>query len=201
MTFKEHIVKLHHAGFLLHNIRRIQTELAAQLLAQALVICRLDYCNALLAKLPSCAIKSMTTLPWTQKGPLHTSLYGFPHCGNLFIIHRTNCGTIHLLLFSHLWNRVRFKYRTAFFRRPHPPGYKTLCKHTVSIVSTYFARMMNRDRWADTEVQHCQLSLETLNPPFRSFSRFTYTSTYVHYYDMHVSTCMQDTGFPPRPTW
>ncbi len=46
--------------FALHNIRRIrpfQTERAELFLSQALVISRLDYCNALLAGLPSCAIK------------------------------------------------------------------------------------------------------------------------------------------------
>ncbi len=46
--------------FALHNIRKIRpflTEHAAQLLVQALVISRLDYCNALLAGLPSNTIK------------------------------------------------------------------------------------------------------------------------------------------------
>ncbi len=45
-----------------HNIRKIRpflTEQAAQLLVQALVISRLDYCNALLAGLPSCTIKPL----------------------------------------------------------------------------------------------------------------------------------------------
>ncbi len=63
LTFKEHIAKT--AGscrFALHNIRKIRpflTQHAAQLLVQALVISRLDYCNALLAGLPSNTIKHL----------------------------------------------------------------------------------------------------------------------------------------------
>ncbi len=63
LTFKEHIAKT--AGscrFALHNIRKIRpflTEHAAQLLVQALVISRLDYCNALLAGLPLITIKPL----------------------------------------------------------------------------------------------------------------------------------------------
>ncbi len=61
LTFKEHIAKTARScRFALHNIRNIRpflTEHAAQLLVQALVISRLDYCNALLAGLPSCTIK------------------------------------------------------------------------------------------------------------------------------------------------
>ncbi len=48
--------------FALHNIRKIRpflTEHAAQLLVQGLVIYRLDYCNALLAGLPSNTIKPL----------------------------------------------------------------------------------------------------------------------------------------------
>ncbi len=48
--------------FALHNIRKIRPFLiqhAAQLLVQALVISRLDFCNALLASLPSCTIKPL----------------------------------------------------------------------------------------------------------------------------------------------
>ncbi len=60
LTFKEHIAKTARScRFALHNIRKIRpflTEQAAQLLVQALVISRLDYCNALLAGLPSNAI-------------------------------------------------------------------------------------------------------------------------------------------------
>ncbi len=54
LTFKEHIAKTAQScRFALHNIRKIRpflTEHAAQLLVQALVVSRLDYCNALLAR-------------------------------------------------------------------------------------------------------------------------------------------------------
>ncbi len=46
----------------LYNIRKIRpflSEQAAQLLVQALVLSRLDYCNALLAGLPACTIKPL----------------------------------------------------------------------------------------------------------------------------------------------
>ncbi len=63
MTFKDHIAKTARScRFALHNIRKIRpflTEHAAQLLVQALVISRLDYCIALLAGLPSCTIKPL----------------------------------------------------------------------------------------------------------------------------------------------
>ncbi len=63
LTFKEHIAKTARScRFALHNIRKIRpflTEHAAQLLVQALVVSRLDYCNALLAGLPSNTIKPL----------------------------------------------------------------------------------------------------------------------------------------------
>ncbi len=61
LTFKEHIAKTARSCmFALHNIRNIRpflTEHAANFLSKALVISRLDYCNALLAGLPSSTIK------------------------------------------------------------------------------------------------------------------------------------------------
>ncbi|XP_064803695.1 uncharacterized protein LOC135521852 [Oncorhynchus masou masou] len=48
--------------FMLYSIRRVRpclTQEAAQVLIQALVISRLDYCNSLLAGLPACAIKPL----------------------------------------------------------------------------------------------------------------------------------------------
>ncbi len=63
LTFKDHIAKTARScRFTLHNIRKIRpflTEHAAQLLVQALVISRLDYCNAFLAGLPSSTIKPL----------------------------------------------------------------------------------------------------------------------------------------------
>ncbi len=63
LTFKEHIAKTARScRFALHNIRKIRpflTEHAAQLLVQVLVFSRLDYCNALLAGLPSNTIKPL----------------------------------------------------------------------------------------------------------------------------------------------
>ncbi len=63
LTFKDHIAKTARScRFALHNIRKNRPFLAqhaAQLLVQALVISRLDYCNALLARPPSCTIKPL----------------------------------------------------------------------------------------------------------------------------------------------
>ncbi len=63
LTLKDHIAKTARScRFALHNIRKIRPFLAqdaAQLLVQALVISRLDYCNALLAGLPSNTIKTL----------------------------------------------------------------------------------------------------------------------------------------------
>ncbi len=79
LTFKDHIANLQdRAVFALHNIRKIRpflTEHAAQLLVQALVISRLDYCNALLAGLPSNTIKPLQMLQRAQKSPCYTSLH------------------------------------------------------------------------------------------------------------------------------
>ncbi len=61
LTFKDHIAH-RSCRFTLYNIRKIRPflkEHAAQLLVQALVISRLDYCNALLAGLPSSTIKPL----------------------------------------------------------------------------------------------------------------------------------------------
>ncbi len=84
LTFKEHIAKTARScRFALHNIRKIRpflTEHAAQLLVQALVVSRLDYCNALLAGLPSNTIKPLQMiqnagLQGAQKNPCYTSLH------------------------------------------------------------------------------------------------------------------------------
>ncbi len=59
LTFKEHIAKTARScRFALHNIRKIRPFLTEHI-AQLLVISRLDYCNALLAGLPSNTIKPL----------------------------------------------------------------------------------------------------------------------------------------------
>ncbi len=76
LTFKEHIAKTARScRFALHNIRKIRpflTEHAAQLLVQALVISRLDYCNALLAGLP---LNRMQRHDWSSMSPKESMLH------------------------------------------------------------------------------------------------------------------------------
>ncbi|XP_057216904.1 uncharacterized protein LOC130570562 [Triplophysa rosa] len=63
LPFNDHIAKtMWSCRYALFNIRKVRpylTEHAAQLLVQALVISRLDYCNALFAGLPAKAIKPL----------------------------------------------------------------------------------------------------------------------------------------------
>ncbi len=61
LNFSDHITKTaRFCRFALYNIKKIRaflSEHATQLLVQALVLSRLDYCNALLAGLPASSIK------------------------------------------------------------------------------------------------------------------------------------------------
>ncbi len=114
LTFKEHIAKTARpCRFALHNIRKIRpflTEHAAQLLVQALVISRLDYCNALLAGLPSNTIKPLQMIQnaaarlvfnepkRAHVTPLFVSLHWLPVAARikfktLMIAHRTTTGS------------------------------------------------------------------------------------------------------------
>ncbi len=92
LTFKEHIAKTaRFCRFVLHNIRKIRlflTEHAAQLFVKAPVISRLDYCNALLAGLPSNTIKPLQMIQNAAarlvfnepKKTRYTSLLALFHC-------------------------------------------------------------------------------------------------------------------------
>ncbi len=111
LTFKEHIAKTARSWrFALHNIRKIRpflTEHAAQLLVQALVIFRLDYCNALLTGLPSYLYKwfrmqrhdwSSTSLKRVLVTPLFISLHWLPVAARikfktLMLAYRTTTGS------------------------------------------------------------------------------------------------------------
>ncbi len=63
LTFSDHITQTAWScRFALFNIKKIRpflSEHASQLLIQALVLCRLDYCNAPLAGLPASSIKPL----------------------------------------------------------------------------------------------------------------------------------------------
>ncbi len=63
LNFTDHITKTARScRFALYNIKKIRpflSEHAAQLLVQALVLSRLDYCNALLPSLPASSIKPL----------------------------------------------------------------------------------------------------------------------------------------------
>ena len=63
LDFKEQVVVMSWScRFILYNIRRILTYLitySTQLLVQAMVISRLDYCNSLVASLPACIIQPL----------------------------------------------------------------------------------------------------------------------------------------------
>ncbi|KAJ8407757.1 hypothetical protein AAFF_G00268010 [Aldrovandia affinis] len=94
LCFSSHIAAITRTcRFSLHNIRRIRpflTQEATQLLVQALVISRLDYCNSLLAGLLACAIKPLQLVQnaaarlvfnqpkFTHVTPLLSSLHWLP---------------------------------------------------------------------------------------------------------------------------
>ncbi len=66
LNFSDHITKTARScRFTLYNIKKIRpflSEHATQLLVQALVLSRLDYCNALLAGLPASSIKPLQVI-------------------------------------------------------------------------------------------------------------------------------------------
>ncbi|XP_051806519.1 uncharacterized protein LOC127534691 [Acanthochromis polyacanthus] len=63
LTFKVHMASVSRScRYALYNIRKIRsflTQQATQLLVQALVMSRIDYCNSLLAGLPACTVKPL----------------------------------------------------------------------------------------------------------------------------------------------
>ncbi len=138
--------------FALHNIRKIRpflTEHAAQLLVQALVISRLDYCNALLAGLPSNTIKPLQMIQnaaarlvfnepkRAHVTPLFVSLHWLPVAARiqfktLMLAYRTTTGSapsyFHSLLRIYIPSR---SLRSASERRlvvPSQRGSKSLSR-------------------------------------------------------------------------
>ncbi len=153
LTFKEHIAKTARScSFALHNIRKIRpflTEHAAQLLVQALVISRLDSCNALLAGLPSNTIKPLQMIQnaaarlvfnepkRAHVTPLFVSLHWLPVAAciqfkTLMLAYRTTTGSaptyFHSLLRIYIPSR---SLRSASERRlvvPSQRGSKSLSR-------------------------------------------------------------------------
>ncbi len=153
LTFKEHIAKTARScRFALHNIRKIRpflTQHAAQRLVQALFISRLDYCNALLAGLPSNTIKPLqmiqnaaTRLVFNEPKrahvtPLFVSLHWLPVAAciqfkTLMLANRTTTGSapayFHSLLRIYIPSR---SLRSASERRlvvPSQRGSKLLSR-------------------------------------------------------------------------
>ncbi len=153
LTFKEHIAKTARScRFALHNIRKIRpflTEHAAQLLVQALVISRLDHCNALLAGLSSNPIKPLKIIQnaaarlvfnepkRAHVTPLFISLHWLPFAAHiqfktLMLAYRTTTGSapayFHSLLRIYIPSR---SLRSASGRRlmvPSQSGSKSLSR-------------------------------------------------------------------------
>ena len=94
--------------YMLHNIRRIRpllTQKAAQVLVQALVISRLDYCNSLLIGLPACAIRPLQLIQ-NAAARLVFNLPKFSHTTPLL-------RSLHWLLVA---ARIRFKTLVLTYR-------------------------------------------------------------------------------------
>ncbi|XP_036409823.1 uncharacterized protein LOC118795431, partial [Megalops cyprinoides] len=107
LDFTDYISQTHSCQFLLFNIRRIcpfLTTYSTQLLVQASMLYRLDYCNALLAGLPACTIQPLQLIP----NAAARLIYNLP---------KFSCVT--LLLRSLHWlpieARIRFKTLTLTF--------------------------------------------------------------------------------------
>ncbi len=153
LTFKEHIAKTAQScRFALHNIRKIRpflTEHAAQLLVQALVISRLDYCNALLAGLPSNTIKPLQMIQnaaarlvfnepkRAHVTPLFVSLHWLPVAAHiqfktLMLAYRTTTGSAPTYFHSLLRIYILYRsLRSASERRlvvPSQRGSKSLSR-------------------------------------------------------------------------
>ncbi len=128
LNFIDHITKTARScRFALYNIKKIRpflSEHATQLLVQALVLSRLDYCNALLAGLPASSIKSLQLI----QNAAARLIFNEPkraHVTSLFI-------NLHWLpIAAHIkFKALMFAYRTT-------SGSAPLCLN--SLLQTYMA--------------------------------------------------------------
>ncbi len=119
LNFSDHITKTARScRFALYNIKKIRpflSEHATRLLVQALVLSRLDYCNAILAGLPASSIKPLQLIQnsaarlifnepkRTYDTPLFINLHGLPIAARikfkvLMFAYRTTSGSAPLYL-------------------------------------------------------------------------------------------------------
>ncbi len=141
--------------FASHNIRKIRHFLkqhAAQLLVQALVISRLDYCNALLAGLPSCKIKPLQMIQnaaaWlvfsepkrAHVTPLFISLHWLPVAARikfktLMLAYRTSTGSTPFYFHS----LITIYKKSEICERASPRGTITE-RHKITLQNVFIHR-------------------------------------------------------------
>ncbi|XP_048010489.1 uncharacterized protein LOC125244450 [Megalobrama amblycephala] len=146
LTFTDHVAATTRScRFALYNIRKIRpflSEHSTQILVQALVLSRLDYCNALLAGLPACTIKPLQLIQnaaarlvfnepkRAHVTPLFVSLHWLPVAARiqfkaLMFAYRTTAGSAPLYLNSLLQTYAPSRnLRSASERRLVVPSHR-----------------------------------------------------------------------------
>ncbi len=175
LNFSDHIAKTAPSGrFALYNIRKIRpflSEHATQLLVQALVLSRLDYCNALLAGLPANSIKPLQLIQNAAARlifnepkrmhvtPLFINLHWLPIAARikfkaLMFAYKTTSGSAPLYLNSILQTYVPSRsLRSASERRiivPSQRGTKSLSQTFSLTVPTWWNDLPNSIRAAES---------------------------------------------------
>ncbi len=167
LNFSDHIAKTARSCiFALYNIRKIRpflSEHATKLLVQALVLSRLDYCNALLAGLPANSIKPLQLIQnasrlifnepkRTHFTPLFINLHWLPIAARikfkaLMFAYKTTSGSAPLYLNSLLQTYVPSKsLHSASERRiivPSQRGTKSLSQTFSLTVPTWWNDLPN----------------------------------------------------------
>ncbi len=177
LNFTDHITKTARScGFALYNIKKIRpflSEHATQLLVQALVLSRLDYCNALLAGLPASSIKPLQLIQnaaarlifnepkRTQVTPLFINLHWLPIAARikfkaLMFAYRITSGSAPLYLNALLQTYVPSRsLRSASERRitvPSQRGTKSLSLTFLFTVPIWWNDLPNS---CGSVVEHC----------------------------------------------
>ncbi len=175
LNFTDHITKTARScRFALYNIKKIRpflSEHATQLLVQALVLSRLDYCNALLAGLPASSIKPLqliqnaaarlifNELKRTHVTPLFINLHWLPIAARikfkaLMFAYRTTSGSAPLYLNSLLQTYVPSRnLHSASERRitvPSQRGTKSLSQTFSFTVPIWWNDLPNSIRAAES---------------------------------------------------